>query len=75
MKSRKLKLSNFRVKSTWSERFYPVLRLQGKWLHDLGFCSGDTVEVRHDQDVIIITKISGEAEVSSAEEQLTRNSR
>lgn len=35
---------------------YPMIRLQGKWLEELGFRVGDRVVVVTDEERIVITK-------------------
>ena len=38
-------------------KHYPMIRLQGKWLEELGFKVGDRVVVVVDEISIVITKI------------------
>ena len=39
-----------------SGKQYPMIRLQGKWLEELGFTVGDRVVVTTDEERIIIVK-------------------
>ena len=39
-----------------SGKYYPMIRLQGKWLRDLGFRVGDKVVVETTDNKIVITK-------------------
>jgi toxic protein SymE len=36
-------------------KFFPEIRLCGKWLRDIGFKSGQIVIVRHEKNKIVIT--------------------
>ena len=42
-----------------SKKPYPMIRLQGKWLEQLGFKTGDRVVVTVNADSIVITKSDG----------------
>ena len=45
---------------------YPLIRLQGKWLEEMGFGVGDKVIVVADDRVIVITKIVSQDSSSSS---------
>lgn len=52
MKSRRLKVrSKFRQR-TWED--VPLIKLEGRWLENLGFKVGQVVEVEEDEGVIVI---------------------
>lgn len=38
-------------------RFYPRVRLQGRWLEDCGFEIGDTVKVTAKEDRVVVEKV------------------
>ena len=58
---RKLKIQEFiipaRIPFTMP-KVKPVLRLQGNWLHELGFNPGDYVIITHRQGRLVIEKES-----------------
>lgn len=62
MKSKKLKITDYCVRGSYENLFYPKCNIQGKWLRDLGFEIGDTVQVTYQQGKIIITKADQEEE-------------
>lgn len=39
-------------------RFYPRVRLQGRWLEDAGFEIGDTVKVTAKDERVIVEKVA-----------------
>ena len=56
MKTRKLKLTDRRVRGTFHDLYYPRCNIQGAWLRKIGFEIGDTVRVDYQPGKIIITK-------------------
>ncbi|WP_409014323.1 SymE family type I addiction module toxin [Dyadobacter sp. CY326] len=64
-KSRQLKIySKFQRSSRWNSKFVPEIRLCGKWLENMGFGSGERIQVRLENDRIIIEPVG----------ELTKNS-
>ena len=62
---RKLKIQEFIVparNSFTTPKVKPVLKLQGNWLHELGFNPGDYVNITPGQGRLIIEKAGCEAE-------------
>lgn len=52
---RKLKIhSKFRAR-TWDNTTVPEIRLEGKWLKDLGFKEGKEVKIEQEKNKLIIT--------------------
>ena len=45
---------------------YPLIRLQGKWLEELGFRVGDRIVIVADEKSIVITKIVSQDSISSS---------
>ncbi len=41
--------------NSWPPVIFPEIRLCGKWLQDLGFKNGQTINVRQEKNKIIIT--------------------
>lgn len=52
------KIKNFKVYQGFGRNYVevPMIRLQGKWLGDLGFTTGDQIIVTCNEDNIIISK-------------------
>ena len=60
MKIRNLKIYKRLIRGNEKHNFYkvtPEIRLQGKWLEDLGFQPNEHVQVECKQGQLIITKI------------------
>jgi toxic protein SymE len=55
MKYKKLRIySKFRRKK-WDHVYVPEIRLEGKWLNDLGFKSGKKVQIKMENGKLTIT--------------------
>lgn len=59
-KFRKLKIhSKFRTR-TWDNTTIPEIRLEGKWLDELGFKQGQTVIIEQEQNKLTIRLDKGQ---------------
>lgn len=52
-----LKVDRTSPASTKARRFYPRVRLQGRWLKDAGFETGDLVKVTAKKDIVVVEKV------------------
>ena len=52
---RKLKIHTKFQNRRYDEVQIPAIRLEGKWLEELGFTKGRTVKIEHEQNKLIIT--------------------
>lgn len=57
---RKLKIRSKFQSRTYGEVKIPEIRLEGKWLEELGFTQGRTVRIEHEQNKLIITLENGQ---------------
>jgi len=56
MNDRNLLVEEHYYKTTWKEKKAAKIRLKGKWLEEAGFYPGDRVDVKVDNQRILITK-------------------
>ncbi|MHA4742475.1 SymE family type I addiction module toxin [Dyadobacter sp. MSC1_007] len=60
-KERRLKIySKFRQNAPWESRYVPEIRLNGKWLEDLGFDYGESILVKCEANRIVIETLEEE---------------
>ncbi|TMU54848.1 SymE family type I addiction module toxin [Flagellimonas algicola] len=52
--SRKLKIHTKFRRRTWGHTTVPEIRLEGKWLEELGFEQGKTVKVIQENKVLVL---------------------
>ena len=62
---RKLKIHSKHRPRTWDNITVPELRLEGKWLNDLGFVEGRQVQIKLRKNKLIITLKKGSEEKST----------
>ncbi len=62
---RKLKIHSKHRSRTWDYITVPEIRLEGKWLNDLGFVEGRQVQIKLRKNKLIITLNKGNEEKST----------
>lgn len=62
---RKLKIHSKQRPRTWDYITVPEIRLEGKWLNDLGFAEGRQVQIELRKNKLIITLNKGDEEKSA----------
>lgn len=59
MNSRKLKILPRFQQRKWNYTVVPGIKLEGKWLHNLGFEIGDEVMIKQQKGKLTITRSKG----------------